>query len=47
MAPKSGRGERNRREKKASSWRAMRSTASVRDGASAISSPIRSRSICV
>ena len=47
IAPRRGRGDRKRREKKASSWRAMVSTASPRVGAPAISSPIRSRRIWV
>ena len=47
MACSSGRGARNRYEKNASSWPAMRDTASGSEGASAISSPIRSRSSCV
>ena len=47
MADSSGRGDRKRCEKNASSWPEMRATASGSDGASAISSPMRSRSSCV
>ena len=47
IACSSGRCDRKRYEKKASSWPAMRATASGNDGASAISSPIRSFRSCV
>src|SRR5215472_1648350 len=43
IADRSGRGERNRYEKNASSWPAILATASGSDGASAMSSPMRSR----
>src|SRR6267143_1485389 len=43
IAERSGRGERKRKEKNASSWPAIFATASGSDGASAISSPMRSR----
>ena len=43
IACSSGRGDRKRYEKNASSWPAMRDTASGSEGASAISSPMRSR----